>query len=228
MSSISPAVKLNKGTTSLPPISDIFRGPAVADPYYPPQTYGAYRGMPPVPGVYPNTHYQIATPDYGAPRYYGAPYGVPGYSFAGETGYGGARSSWRQGAELPNQMTSPLQLQSVPTGLRTSPGSRSMPEIGRVSPDYGDSLSLSREMSPKAHHMTAGTHTKVRTRNNLPKEVTNVLIKWLKDHLNHPYPNSFEKAQLIMATGLNQQQLSNWFINARRRKIKYLRDKVSS
>ncbi|CAI5760180.1 unnamed protein product [Candida verbasci] len=63
-----------------------------------------------------------------------------------------------------------------------------------------------------------------RTRNNLPKEITYILLRWLHDHINHPYPNSFEKNQLMMATGLNQQQLSNWFINARRRKIKTIKE----
>lgn len=62
-----------------------------------------------------------------------------------------------------------------------------------------------------------------KTRNNLPKETTYILLKWLNDHLNHPYPNLFEKNQLIASTGLNQQQLLNWFINARRRKIKVLK-----
>lgn len=65
---------------------------------------------------------------------------------------------------------------------------------------------------------------KRKTRNNLPKETTFILLKWLNDHLNHPYPNSFEKNQLMLSTGLNQQQLSNWFINARRRKIKSLKE----
>ncbi|ABN66947.2 predicted protein [Scheffersomyces stipitis CBS 6054] len=65
---------------------------------------------------------------------------------------------------------------------------------------------------------------KRKTRNNLPKEITYILLKWLNDHLSHPYPNSFEKNQLMMMTGLNQQQLSNWFINARRRKIKSLKE----
>lgn len=65
---------------------------------------------------------------------------------------------------------------------------------------------------------------KRKTRNNLPKETTYILLKWLNDHLNHPYPNSFEKNQLMMLTGLNQQQLSNWFINARRRKIKSMKE----
>lgn len=78
--------------------------------------------------------------------------------------------------------------------------------------------------SPEASSMSS----RARTRNNLPKETTYVLLKWLNEHLNHPYPNSFEKTQLMMTTGLNQQQLSNWFINARRRKIKVLRQKQKS
>ncbi|KAI5949593.1 CUP9 [Candida jiufengensis] len=67
-------------------------------------------------------------------------------------------------------------------------------------------------------------NNKRKTRNNLPKEITYILLRWLNDHLNHPYPNSFEKNQLMLSTGLNQQQLSNWFINARRRKIKSLKE----
>ncbi|CAK9442142.1 uncharacterized protein LODBEIA_P58850 [Lodderomyces beijingensis] len=70
----------------------------------------------------------------------------------------------------------------------------------------------------------ANAYSKRKTRNNLPKEITFVLLRWLNDHLNHPYPNSFEKNHLMMTTGLNQQQLSNWFINARRRKIKGLKE----
>lgn len=65
---------------------------------------------------------------------------------------------------------------------------------------------------------------KRKTRNNLPKEITYILLRWLNDHLNHPYPSSFEKNELMTLTGLNQQQLSNWFINARRRKIKTLKE----
>lgn len=68
-----------------------------------------------------------------------------------------------------------------------------------------------------------GVNNNRKTRNNLPKEITYILLRWLNDHLNHPYPSSFEKNQLMISTGLNQQQLSNWFINARRRKIKLLK-----
>jgi len=54
-------------------------------------------------------------------------------------------------------------------------------------------------------------------RGNLPKAATNLLKKWLFDHLFHPYPSEEEKSALAMQTGLTLNQISNWFINARRR-----------
>lgn len=81
---------------------------------------------------------------------------------------------------------------------------------------------------PQTQHLARGHHSvedplmKRKTRNNLPKETTQMLLGWLHMHLAHPYPNLFEKRQLMQITGLNQQQLSNWFINARRRKIKQI------
>lgn len=81
-----------------------------------------------------------------------------------------------------------------------------------------------RERKASMGHMSLDKTRK--TRSNLPKETTFILLKWLNEHLNHPYPNSFEKNQLMLSTGLNQQQLSNWFINARRRKIRVLKEQT--
>lgn len=83
--------------------------------------------------------------------------------------------------------------------------------------------SLSPSIPHRSPKLDSASSKHRKTRNNLPKETTYILLKWLNDHLNHPYPNSFEKNELMMSTGLNQQQLSNWFINARRRKIKGLK-----
>ena len=44
-----------------------------------------------------------------------------------------------------------------------------------------------------------------------------ILLEWLTDHYAHPYPASAEKTILIERTGLEIQQLSNWFTNARKR-----------
>jgi hypothetical protein len=47
--------------------------------------------------------------------------------------------------------------------------------------------------------------------------VTAILRDWLSRHKKHPYPTEEEKASLAAETNLNLNQISNWFINARRR-----------
>jgi hypothetical protein len=59
--------------------------------------------------------------------------------------------------------------------------------------------------------------SKKRRRGNLPKEVTEFLKGWLILHKKHPYPTEREKQRLADETGLMVNQISNWFINARRR-----------
>ncbi|KAK1769163.1 hypothetical protein QBC33DRAFT_344992 [Phialemonium atrogriseum] len=54
-------------------------------------------------------------------------------------------------------------------------------------------------------------------RGNLPKEATDSLRAWFITHLKHPYPTEEEKQQLLGQTGLEMNQISNWFINVRRR-----------
>lgn len=58
-----------------------------------------------------------------------------------------------------------------------------------------------------------------RRRGNLPKDVTNILRSWLSSHLGNPYPTEEDKHRLVDQTGLSLIQVSNWFINARRRSI---------
>ncbi|CCE61931.1 hypothetical protein TPHA_0B02580 [Tetrapisispora phaffii CBS 4417] len=61
--------------------------------------------------------------------------------------------------------------------------------------------------------------TSIGKRSNLPKQSVDVLNKWLLNHLGNPYPTPKEKEELLELTGLSKIQLSNWFINVRRRKI---------
>ncbi|KAI9318666.1 hypothetical protein BX666DRAFT_1930392 [Dichotomocladium elegans] len=77
---------------------------------------------------------------------------------------------------------------------------------------------ISPELSPK--DLSKGSHlhgpTK-RRRGNLPKHVTATLRDWLAHHKKHPYPTEEEKTALAAQTNLTLNQISNWFINARRR-----------
>lgn len=63
-------------------------------------------------------------------------------------------------------------------------------------------------------------------RGNLPKSATNLLKKWLYDHLLHPYPTEEEKSALAAQTGLSLNQICNWFINARRRILQPMLENV--
>lgn len=75
---------------------------------------------------------------------------------------------------------------------------------------------------------SSGSGTAKKRRGNLPRQVTEILRKWLSDHIEHPYPTDEEKQQLIKQTGLTLNQLSNWFINARRRRLPALQNKTQT
>ncbi|MCJ1452880.1 hypothetical protein MMC28_003225 [Mycoblastus sanguinarius] len=63
----------------------------------------------------------------------------------------------------------------------------------------------------------SGQQSKKR-RGNLPRDTTDMLKAWFHDHIAHPYPTEEEKQILCSRTGLAMTQISNWFINARRRR----------
>ncbi|CAL4069942.1 unnamed protein product [Meganyctiphanes norvegica] len=68
-----------------------------------------------------------------------------------------------------------------------------------------------------------------RKRSHHSKESVMILTRWLKEHCDNPYPNEQEKRGLADMSGLSQQQVAHWFINARRRLLPKLRhSKVKS
>ncbi|RDA83170.1 hypothetical protein CP532_4931, partial [Ophiocordyceps camponoti-leonardi (nom. inval.)] len=75
--------------------------------------------------------------------------------------------------------------------------------------------------------MVVGGDAKQRKRRgNLPKETTDKLRAWFVAHLHHPYPTEEEKQELMRQTGLQMNQISNWFINARRRQLPAMMNSV--
>jgi len=101
-----------------------------------------------------------------------------------------------------------------------------------------DSLSVTSELEPTeqttVRHITekeeivdsSDQPNNKKRRGNLPKASTNILKKWLYDHLYHPYPTEEEKKVLESRTGMTLNQISNWFINARRRILQPMLESV--
>ncbi|KAG9232532.1 homeobox KN domain-containing protein [Amylocarpus encephaloides] len=74
--------------------------------------------------------------------------------------------------------------------------------------------------SYQSHVSKPGVNKKPRNRGgNLPKEATDKLKTWFVSHLQHPYPTETEKKTMVKEIGLKMIQISNWFINARRRQL---------
>ncbi|KAL6636995.1 hypothetical protein ACP70R_024567 [Stipagrostis hirtigluma subsp. patula] len=59
--------------------------------------------------------------------------------------------------------------------------------------------------------------SKTRKNGKLPKEARQKLLAWWELHYRWPYPSEIEKMALAESTGLEPRQISNWFINQRKR-----------
>ncbi|KAL8119461.1 homeobox protein SHOOT MERISTEMLESS-like [Apium graveolens] len=58
---------------------------------------------------------------------------------------------------------------------------------------------------------------KKRKKGKLPKEARQQLMDWWSRNYKWPYPSESQKVALAEATGLDQKQINNWFINQRKR-----------
>lgn len=54
---------------------------------------------------------------------------------------------------------------------------------------------------------------------SLPSETVEYLKAWMMspEHISHPYPTEQEKCQIMSDTGIELKQLTNWFVNNRKR-----------
>lgn len=61
--------------------------------------------------------------------------------------------------------------------------------------------------------------TKKRKSTVLPRSTVDYLKNWMMspDHIAHPYPTEKEKLEIMSATGIELKQLTNWFVNNRKR-----------
>lgn len=60
---------------------------------------------------------------------------------------------------------------------------------------------------------------KKRKTTSLPSSTVDYLKAWMMspEHVAHPYPTEKEKAQIMADTGIELKQLTNWFVNNRKR-----------
>ena len=63
------------------------------------------------------------------------------------------------------------------------------------------------------------TSAKQRKTTSLPSKTVDYLKAWMMspEHIAHPYPTEKEKAMIMADTGIELKQLTNWFVNNRKR-----------
>ena len=74
--------------------------------------------------------------------------------------------------------------------------------------------------STRPRNAASPTSTKAKKKTtSLPQETVDYLKAWMmsEEHIHHPYPTEQEKAKIMQDTGIELKQLTNWFVNNRKR-----------
>eukprot|EP00048_Salpingoeca_helianthica_P008080 m.118257 g.118257 ORF g.118257 m.118257 type:complete len:321 (-) comp14507_c2_seq1:32-994(-) len=77
---------------------------------------------------------------------------------------------------------------------------------------------------PAAQEKSESAGEEANVSRRLPRDADTHLKAWLLAHTAHPFPDDDEKDMLVLKTGLTRLQISNYFINARRRLLERLPD----
>eukprot|EP00960_Hanusia_phi_P033542 750501-Hanusia_phi.AAC.4 len=104
---------------------------------------------------------------------------------------------------LKNTWTEHLQARTDPKVT----GPASDLKMNRPSVDH----SSSSEQDPNAQR------PEKRRRENLPSQSVSVLKEWMRNNIKRPYPTDQDKVELAALANITTQQVSNWFVNARKR-----------
>jgi hypothetical protein len=71
----------------------------------------------------------------------------------------------------------------------------------------------------KSGSSSSSSGGKKSSHSSLPAETVDYLKAWMMspEHISHPYPTDAEKATIMAETGIEIKQLTNWFVNNRKR-----------
>lgn len=69
------------------------------------------------------------------------------------------------------------------------------------------------------------THSATRSHYSC-KTATQILMTWIEEHPDNPYPNRDEKKRLAKRACMTVKQLGDWFGNARRRRKRLVQDEL--
>lgn len=70
-------------------------------------------------------------------------------------------------------------------------------------------------------HSTSHHSSRGKAYQRLPRDAVKLLRQWFHQHHEYPYPTHDERQQMEQQTGLDKNQILNWFPNTRRRKRKH-------
>jgi len=135
-----------------------------------------------------------------------------------ESGNGVSNTRQRSGENASVESASPLQhhtaaTPATPATTAAANGTASIQSpLQEVSSQEGDEG----EDSNTTSGYCRGRPEK-RRRENLPPFAVQVLKEWMMENVKRPYPTDHDKSELASRALISPQQVSNWFVNARKR-----------